>query len=298
MSRIPDESLLQLENEVLRALVTRDESHLHVIGYGEISTVLMVQTPEGNFACKRLPVFPRREDAQEIVDAINSYITALEAAGITCVDSDSRIVDSPNGTYTVYSVQPRLPADRLGPAYFRTLSIEEAMEATRTVWDRIAQATSPILAPDGQLANWAFLDDDVVYLDVSTPFMRDDQGKELLNWRHYANTVPFYIRWYFMREVPKVMDKYHSLRGQLLDYIGNLIKEDLELLVAPLIEEANTHYISGTPITRADVQAYYKEDASGYELLQKVKRWDRTFYRTILRKPYPYILPPKIDRNT
>jgi hypothetical protein len=30
--------------------------------------------------------------------------------------------------------------------------------------------------------------------------------------------------------------------------------------------------------------------------MQAARRADRWFYRNILRKPYPYLLPPRIDR--
>ena len=49
------ESLQQLERDVERALDSRDDSHLRVLGYGEISVVVALELGEERYACKRLP---------------------------------------------------------------------------------------------------------------------------------------------------------------------------------------------------------------------------------------------------
>jgi len=44
------------------------------------------------------------------------------------------------------------------------------------------------------------------------------------------------------------------------------------------------------------VRAHYKSDAQTWAFMQAARRADRWFYRNMLRRPYPYLLPPRIDR--
>lgn len=297
MSSISETALRDLEEKVRRALESGDETALRVIGYGEISTVLLNETPDGAFACKRLPIFSRRSEAEEVVGMMDRYVEALRAAGIDVVESESRIVEWDDGTFVVYSVQPALDPESLGPDRLHALSPEDALREVGRIWDVLVPSVSPALAPDGQLSNWAFVDDRILYMDVSTPFMRDETGAELLNWKLYTTTVPAPIRWYFLREIPKIMDKYHSVQGQITDFIANLYKQQLERLIPDLIALANERYQFANPLTEASVRAYYKEDAATYELLQRVKRADRWWQSRVFRRTYPYLLPPKIERN-
>ena len=93
-----------------------------------------------------------------------------------------------------------------------------------------------------------------------------------------------------------ILDNYHSVRGQALDFLGNLIKEGLGDAFPPLIPIANEVFALDSPITEQEVRAHYKSDAQTYAFVQVARRADSWVYRNILRKPYPYLLPPRIDR--
>ena len=81
-----------------------------------------------------------------------------------------------------------------------------------------------------------------------------------------------------------------------MDFLGNLIKEGLGDIFPPLIPIANEVFELTPEISEKEVRAHYKSDAQTYELVQAARRTDRWIYRKILRKPYPYLLPPRIDR--
>jgi hypothetical protein len=93
-----------------------------------------------------------------------------------------------------------------------------------------------------------------------------------------------------------ILDNYHSVRGQALDFLGNLIKEKLGDIFPPLIPVANEVFGLMPELTEEEVRAHYKSDAQTYALVQAARRADRWFFRNVLRRPYPYLLPPKIDR--
>ena len=94
----------------------------------------------------------------------------------------------------------------------------------------------------------------------------------------------------------EILNAYHSTRGQAVDFLGNLIKEGLGDIFPPLIPLANEVFALSPGITENEVRAHYKSDAQTWELMQAARRADRWFYRKILRKPYPYLLPPRIHR--
>ena len=134
-----------------------------------------------------------------------------------------------------------------------------------------------------------------MYLDVSTPFMRHGDGRLAVDWSFFVRTMPPPLRPVLRAEIPRVVAKYCNLRHQVHDFLANLKKERLDALIAPLLEEANRR-LPDRPLTRGEIDRYYAKDARTYASLQAARRGHRWVVRTLLRRPYPVLLPPPIRR--
>lgn len=296
MLALKNNDLEQLEANVRRAIRTGDESALFVLGYGEITTVLLLDTDDGSFALKRLPVVKSRENAEHVAETIHAYVDRLRAAGVNVVPNEARIVED-SGEFVVYCCQHALPIEALAVNWFHAHKDEEIIPRFERIIDTIAHCVSPELTTDGQLSNWAFVDNDLLYVDVSTPFLRHPDGSSVLDWRNYMGPIPAPLRWYYLREVPKVLDTYFDLRRQIVDLLGNLRKEKLDHLTPVLTEIANDRFEFEQPISIDEVREYYNNDAKMYALVARLRKFDRWVHRRILWKPYPYLLAPDVERN-
>ena len=289
--------LERFEERLEHALSSRSTEELDVIGYGEISVALRLSTRAGSYACKRLVPFEAESDADRAATLIHRYTERLEACGLDVVPTQTCVLTRPVG-FVLYCVQPLLPKRAIGPEFIRPLTADEARPHVERVFTLIRAAASPTLAPDGQLSNWSFEGDRIRYLDVGTPFMRDENGRELFDFRQQTRALPQPIRTLVNRFMLEgILDNYHSPRGQALDFLGNLIKERLGRLMPRLIPTANDVFDLTPPITEEEVRRHYRDDARSYALIQAARRADRWFQQTILRKTYPFLLPPKIDRG-
>jgi hypothetical protein len=278
------------------ALRTGETNGLDVIGYGEVTIAVKLSTAHGDFACKRLVPFSSRDAAERTVELIASYVDQLAASGIDVLETETPILDRPEG-HVVYCVQPLLEKGTLGPDFIRGKAGQEIAQHVRRIFELIRGSVSPSLAPDGQLSNWAFEGDRLRYLDVGTPFLRDESGQDLFDFTEQTRALPGPVRVIVNRLLLRgILDNYHSVRGQALDFLGNLIKEGLGDAFPQLVPVANEVFALDSPITEQEVRAHYKSDAQTYAFVQVARRADRWVYRNILRKPYPYLLPPRIDR--
>ncbi len=297
MKRLGDDELVRLDESVTRALETGDETELDVLGYGEISTVLGVDTPNGGYACKRLPPFRSSNHVDAYMQIVERYMRELGAGGVHAIETDLRTVPKDDGQIVVYLVQPKLPSRTLGPSHFERLGVDRAPEAFARILDLIRATVKPHVAPDGQLSNWAFVGDDIVYIDVTTPFMRDENGQPLMDWTPFIEAVPPIVRPLMRRGVPKILASYHSLRGQVVDFLANLRKHGLDDLVPALLDCANELLAFERPITVEQVRKYYRVDARTYALLEKMRRVERWRQQKLLGRTYPILLPPRIERG-
>jgi hypothetical protein len=289
--------LERFEAQLDEALRTRNTEALDVIGYGEVSVAVKLSTEGGDYACKRLVPFDAERDVERAALLIHQYVERLEACGLDVVPTQTVVLARPVG-FVLYCVQPLLAAGTMGPSFLRAMSPDEARPHVERVFTLIRASVSPTLAPDGQLSNWSFDGDRVRYLDVGTPFMRDDAGRDLFDFRQQTRALPQPIRTIVNRFlVRSILDNYHSPRGQALDFLGNLIKEGLGHLMPSLIPSANEVFGLSPPIGESEVLSHYKSDAQSYALMQAARRTDRWFQESILRRTYPYLLPPKIDRG-
>lgn len=284
------------EDQLDRAVERGSAEGLEIVGYGEVSVAARLTTSRGDFVCKRMVPFETAQEAERAAELVHAYVERLSACGIDVVPTSTMVLARPAG-FVLYCVQPLLAPGTLGPDFVRGKSAEQVEPYIARIFWHIRHSVSPTLAPDGQLSNWAVDGDVIRYLDVGTPFMRDDDGRSLFDFRQLTRALPQPIRFIVNRFMLEgILDNYHSTRGQALDFLGNLIKEGLGELLVPMLSVANRELELDPPITEAQVRAHYKSDAQSYAFIQAARRADRWIHQTLLRKPYPFLLPPRIDR--
>jgi len=285
-------ALADLERRVRRALTDDGRSDIDVLGYGEISTVLELTVDGVSYACKRLPPFPA-DAVEPYRSACSTYLAALAERGIAAAPSTIETVPSGDGE-AVYCVQPIEPL--LLVEHLRSTDGPGAEALADRLIDVVADAIDERFGLDAQISNWALdRDGDFVYLDVTTPLIRDADGEEMLDTDLFIASLPAFLRPGIRRFVlPEILSHYYDARAALVDLLGNLKKERLEHLSGAFLAAANRRV--DPPITRKELDRYYRSDALMWEVLQRLRRADRWWQRRIRRRGYPFLLPGKVDR--
>jgi hypothetical protein len=288
----------RLEAVVEDAIARGDESSLHVLGYGEISTVVAWPDPTGPHACKRLPVFDDRRRFSAYRACFDDYLAELTTSGIRVVES--RLVELAPATDAVvaYCVQPVLDRETLAPAILRTAERDEGRALLTQVVDHIERTVGPTLGLDAQLSNWATDPDGrgLLYLDVTTPLLRDDAGRDRLDTELFMASLPALFRPVVRRfMLDDILDPYFAPRAAARDVASNLHKEGLARWVPDLVGLANARL--GIDLDIDEVRHYYRRDARLWSLLQRARRVDRAWQRHVRRRAYPFLLPGPVDRR-
>ncbi|MBW2457233.1 MAG: hypothetical protein JRI68_22155 [Deltaproteobacteria bacterium] len=287
--------LERLETAVRRALQRGNAEGLEVVGYGEISLVLVLDTGQLRVAAKRLPLFPSQGAVSDYEACLTRYLARLEAAGIEPVPTRLQAIEVAGGRLAAYCLQPMLPPGSLGHELLVDCSAAEADALFAGVIDRAVGAVGPCLGVDAQISNWAMVDGSLEYLDVSTPLMRDDEGAEELDLELFIASLPWAVRRFVRRHLlSSVVDKYYDPRQCLRDVAANFHKEGLARWIPRFLELCNRQL--ERPLTEAGVARYYRGDALMWELLLRLRRADRWWQLQVRRRPYPFLLPGPITR--
>lgn len=291
---ITDDELVSLERDVNRALTLGDAAGLRVLGRGEISLVLGWPATEPRWACKRLPPFPSVDRALDYADTLSRYLDLLVERGVRVLDTDVRQVALADGVVAVYCVQPVLPADTLATDLVRA-DPQRAAAVLGEVVDHILAVTDERVGFDGQLSNWAVTEGELVYLDVTTPLVCRPDGREELDTDLFLASLPWLLRAPVKRFViPDVIERYHQPRTVVLDLAANLLKERLEQHIPTVLAAVGDRI--EPPLLEDEVRADYRADARTWAALQAMRRADRAWQRRVRRRPYPFLLPDRIDR--
>ncbi len=288
--------LRALDAAMRRAFATGDPSGLQVLGYGEITTVVVCISGGTPYACKRLPPFPTSEAASRYAAVFEEYIATLAASAVRVVPSQLERLAADDGSVVLFCVQPVLPAGQLAVRVLERSDAESARRLFELVLGRILSSVTRQVGLDGQLSNWMVDGDDVLFLDVTTPMLKDAAGRDRLDTELFLAAVPTPVRPLFRRfVVPHVIDQYHDPRGVVIDLLANLIKDDLEPYIAPFLELANPRL--SRPISDDEVRRYYEGNARVWGAWQAMRRCDRFVRTRLLGKPYPFLLPGPIQRH-
>jgi hypothetical protein len=291
-----------------------------VLGFGEISTVLEIQSAQaGNLAYKRMPMFRDEAEVARYAALYDEYVDALQSrGGIRVVAGELIKVQSARGRVVAYITQEKLPPHSIAhraiqhlPAGEATRLVQAVLQETQKVFDfNRANADELELGFDGQISNWAIVGLDaesqrlpaeicLVYLDTSTPLMRKG-GREQLDSELFLRSAPFFLAWLLrLLYLDEVLTRYYDFRRVTLDLVANFYKEQRADLIPALIDLANAAFAAQSdqlkPLTAQEVAAYYKQDAQLWSAYLAARKVDR-FLQRLIGKEYPYILPGKIKR--
>jgi hypothetical protein len=318
------EKLRRFEAELDPRFPERSAVPTQVLGYGEISTVLAIETGETrNLAYKRLAMFRTNDEAARYEVLYRDYIQVLrENVGLRVVDSEIvGLADARKGCVVVYIVQERLPTKSIGHHAIHGLSDEEihklvlaTLRQTRKVFsfNRRNQGVLEV-GFDGQISNWAILGFDstaplladgeieLVYLDTSTPMLRRD-GQEQLDPELFLRSAPIFLVWLLkMLFLEDVMTRYYDFHQVAVDLVANFYKEQRPELVPELVHTVNTFFRTEfkdetlEPVTEDEIRSYYREDVWIWRSYLAARKLDRALHR-LLGRDYVYILPGRTKR--
>ncbi len=291
-----------------------------VLGYGEISTVMVIDHPDlVHFAVKRMPMFRSEAEVRAYAALHETYLTHLARAGIQV--PETHLVPVPRGErgWAVYILQRRVPTQSLAHRLIHHLSLEEGLrlaravlDATRRVFAYNAQNPEGVAVGfDAQIANWAVgnvsantgglpSSPALLYLDTSTPLLRR-QGREQLNPELFLRSAPSFLVWIMrLLFLEEVINRYYDLRQVVLDVIANLYKEKRGEWVPALVDAVNRWReawpeFKGAAFTVQEVRRYYRQDAFIWRFYLAARKLDRWLHH-LVGKEYPYMLPAKIER--
>ncbi len=280
----------------------KKNTHVSIVGYGEISTILM-SNQQPDWVLKRLPIFESRKQADNYLKNYKKYIQLLEKARINTPSHREFIVGK--NPRSLYLLQAAFNPQQVGNQALKNKSVKQQLLIIEKVvseiekifkFNEISQEEKGdyLLSCDGQISNWAITEDQIYFIDTSTPLFKYRQ-QEQLEYELLLKSTPGFMRWIIRRFfLEDVLQRYYDKRSVYIDLLANLIKEQLSSLIPEAMILINKNL--ETSINIKEIENYYREDKFIWSLFLRLKKIDRWLYRYLYGKPYQYLLPDKIIR--
>jgi len=315
MIKVDYNLLTEFENGLNPAYPERSGIRPRILGYGEISTTFSIPGMPG-VAFKRMPPFDGNSQIIAYKKAVNTYCSLLRnKCGIETAAFDIYDLTNCHGEHIVYVAQSELPEESIGNYILRKENLSQIESILDIVIERLFtlheynQRAFPaeLIGFDAQISNWSFSfshGDECIplYIDITTPLFRFN-GSEQLDPEIFLKSCPSFliwlVRWQFLQEV---LDRYYDIRLIMIDLVSNFYKEGLPDLIDKALTRINQRIrITGlvseiNPLTRPEIDRYYKNDAFIWSLFLRLRRFDRIIKTKLLKKRYNFILPGKVNR--
>lgn len=287
---LPDAAqLADLDTRVEDALRTGSSAGLPVIGFGEVTTVLAWPPDSPTWAAKRLPRFADATALDGYSSLVEDYCAALRARGLSVVPTAVVRIDRDEPRPRAFMVQPLSARDTLLTNVLRDADDEQAAAWMDRLVALAAGCVDGRVGLDAQVSNWSVDGDTLLHLDVSTPFLRDADGRHRLDLDVVLAVYPAGLQPLLRRAVaPALLAGYHDLESVLADVGGNLLREGLGQHAQTLADVCTRR---GVRVDVAAMRRNHRRDRRIWRTLNRLKSLDRTWQRSVRRRPYPFLLP-------
>lgn len=305
---VPQQRLEELERGLDPALPLPPKLGVRIIGYGEISTVLLADDLP-NVVLKRMAGFHSKQEVQAYQAEVETYLQALADRNVQVAKTHVQPV-CVEGRNLAYLVQERLAAESIGNQVLLHSSDDEFATFLSAILDTVSSVLNNPrpdfpLGIDAQISNWARRKTpegivQAIYLDVGTPIFRQHgtlAHAPALALRSLPRPLAFLLRHLLFE---KVVGRYFDPREVVKDIAANFLKEGRPDRVATLLQQSHSMLSQlspqAKPLSEKEVRSYYFEDKQIWSLFQALRRLDRALTTKLLRRRYEYILPGNMKR--
>ncbi len=282
-----------LEWAVERLLAGDGRARPRLLGHGEMTCVLQWR----GRAWKRLPPLSTERGVDKFAAAFAAYVARLRERGVPVVESHLESLRVRDGSYRVYCVQPVLPAESMLVEQLGRMREEHATAVFDRVLDHVHSCVDGQTGLDAQLSNWCLVDGEPAYFDLTTPFARDEAGREALDPEIYIGVLPRLIRSpvrLFLSQ--RLLDRYYSLRKVRIDLLANLRSQRLDHLLPSFLERVNAR-TPAAPISVSEVRAYRRNDRLTWATLRLFVALEHSWQRAVGGAPTGALLPTAFQRH-
>jgi Family of unknown function (DUF6206) len=286
---IDDSHLHELEATVSLALRTRDVRDLNLIGHGEITMALGWPAEEPQYVCKRLPPFDSGTDAATYASVVDRYVDILRDRGVRVVDTEVRWIERPDGRTIAFHIQPALAPETLGLEVLRRSTPAPDNPFLCSIVDIVTRGTGGGVGIDAQISNWSWAGGEPWQLDLSTPFWMNEADEPMFDMTPFLASLPAAMRPVVRSEMVKLIRRWLTPRGSLLDLAANVIKANLDDWTEPVLECINARV--DEPITYKEAQRVYQSDRRTFPILLQLQRVNRFWQERLRQRPYDFLLP-------
>lgn len=285
MTSLPQATLDELDLAVQHMLRTGEREGIEIIGAGAISCVIGL----GDHALKRLPPVAERARLEAYGELLEAYLSELRIAGVPVAETEWGMVTTPDA-FHAYIVQERVPGDTLLPKVILRSSEDEAVALLSQVLDCVDACVGAGIGIDPQLSNWSVREGRPLLLDVTTPMLRDAEGRDLLDTELFVAMLPVVMRGLVRRFlIEELLDKNFEKRGILLDLIGNIVNYDLGHLTGAFLPIVNARL--DKPIEMKELKSYRRAERWTWAAIGHALKIEQAWKRRFVKDPSLHLLP-------
>lgn len=278
----------ELDQQIVAFLKGSVPRSFDIVGAGELTCVIGWH----GFAFKLLPPVDDVRRVEAYGALLDEYLIALRAAGVPVVATSFAVATTERGS-AGYIIQPRLPGEQLLSAVCRVSDVDVCVAYFKALLDHVDACVAAGIGIDPQLSNWMLVDGMPQLVDVTTPMLRDAEGRDRLDAEFFIALLPKALQAVARRFLlADLLDKNFDHRKIILDLIGNMANYGLAHLTAPFVETANARLAQ--PLSVAEVRGYRKEDKATWWLLRRAFAAEQV-WRRLTRAPVRHLVPAYLD---
>lgn len=286
---IDDGALQAAEAAISTAIQRRDASDLTVLGFGEIAVAVGWPTASPAAVLKRAPVYANRAHCERHMASVGEYVERLVAAGAAVIPTSVHVVERSDGRYVGYAVQPVVPKALLAETVLKTDEPHADHPLLTAVREYTVKHATPELAVDMQIPNFAWDGENLVLLDITTPFMFTANGElDVEITPEIFAILPAPMRRLALREAMRIAHIYQSVPDTLSFVISLLYRIDQQRWAPAAAENFASELTE--PVDLDAAEAEHRRLVKVLPFLARSSMAQRWWATTVRRQPFDFFI--------